>query len=352
MILTKTPFRISFFGGGTDFPSWYLTEGGATLSTTIDKYCYISCRVLPPFFQTKHRIVWSYIESVPVINDILHPAVRLGLNYMGLDDSTGIEIHHQSDLPARSGVGSSSAFVVGLISALALFKGKKLSKHQLAQKAIELEQNVLKESVGSQDQIAASYGGFNQIEFHSGGEFQVHPVALPADRLAEFQSKLLLFYTGSARNGIELAAKVISNIPKSKPTLRLMRQMVDEGMNILTSNQSLSAFGSLLHEGWALKQQLNSAVSNPYIDSIYEKAIKHGALGGKVLGSGGSGFILFYVPEERRQKVIKALANCFHVPFCFEREGTSVLCNAGVPTRTPVESPSENPMPLFTREAA
>lgn len=352
MILTKTPFRVSFLGGGTDFPSWYLREGGATLSTTIDKYCYITCRVLPPFFQMKHRIVWSYIETVPVIADILHPAVKAALNYMGFDDSVGYEIHHQGDLPARSGVGSSSSFVVGLLSALAYLKGQRLTRRELAQKAIELEQTVMKESVGSQDQIAASYGGFNVIQFSYNGDFQVCPIDISASRIAELQSNLLLFYTGTSRNGTILAAKAISNIPKSKPTLGLMRRMVDKGIDTLTGSQSLSAFGSLLHEGWLLKQKLNTAVSNPQIDSIYERALESGALGGKLLGSGGSGFILFYVPKEKQLSVLSALSNYLHVPFRFESEGSSLIChNSDAPNAT-TASTADFSVPALVDEAA
>ena len=212
MIISKTPYRISFFGGGTDYPSWYLKEGGVVLSTTIDKYCYISCRILPPFFDLKHRIVWSHIENVSSISEILHPAVREGLQYLGFDDHTGLEIHHQGDLPARAGMGSSSAFVVGLIKALLAIKGEIIDRHELALRAIELEQEILKENVGSQDQIASSYGGFNMISFSKGGKIQVDPVTVTPGCIHKLEEHLMLFYTGSTRFTSEINCDLIKNI--------------------------------------------------------------------------------------------------------------------------------------------
>ena len=196
MIVSRTPYRMSFFGGGTDYPQWYLKEGGAVLSTTIDKYCYISCRYLPPFFNIKHRVVWSHIETVNTISEILHPAVREGLRYLEFDDSVGLEIHHQGDLPARSGIGSSSSFSVGLIHALTALQGQTIEKHEIALRAIELEQDRLKEHVGSQDQMAAAHGGLNVIRFDRSGDIQVEPVAAPSSRVQELQSRLVLLYAG------------------------------------------------------------------------------------------------------------------------------------------------------------
>ena len=325
MIISRTPFRISFFGGGTDYPAWYLEEGGAVLSTTIDKYCYISCRFLPPFFNIKHRIVWSHIETVSTISEILHPAVREGLRFLGFDDSVGLEIHHQGDLPARAGMGSSSSFAVGLIKALTALRGQMINKHDLALKAIELEQNVLKEHVGSQDQVAAAYGGLNVIHFSPNGDFQVEPVTIPASRITELQSRLLLFYTGTSRLASEVAADVVANLQSKQEVLRQMRSFVDQAVSLLNGNGSLDDFGRLLHENWKLKCQQSEFITNPIVDGIYKTAIEHGALGGKLLGAGGSGFIVFYVPPERQPHVKEALSGYLHVPFRFESEGCRLI---------------------------
>jgi len=325
MIISRTPFRISFFGGGTDYPVWYLKEGGAVLSTTIDKYCYITCRILPPFFNIKHRIVWSHIETVSSISEILHPAVREGLRYLGFDDSVGLEIHHQGDLPARSGMGSSSSFSVGLIKALKGLRGELIGKHELALKAIEFEQNILKENVGCQDQVAAAYGGFNSIRFLQNGDIQVEPVTVASSRIKTLESRLLLFYTGNTRFASEVASKVMASIPKKGNLLRRLYSMVDEGLSILGSERDLDDFGRLLHEAWMVKRKINDIVSNNVIDEIYDTAMKHGALGGKLLGAGASGFIVFYVPQEKQRAVIEALPHYLHVPFKFKNEGSTII---------------------------
>lgn len=325
MIISRTPYRISFFGGGTDYPTWYLEEGGAVLSTTMDKYCYISCRFLPPFFNIKHRIVWSHIETVSSISEILHPAVREGLRFLRSDDSVGFEIHHQGDLPARSGIGSSSSFTVGLIKALTALRGQMISKHDLALKAIKLEQTVLKENVGSQDQVAAAYGGFNVIHFLRNGDIQVEPVTIPPSRVLELQSRLLMFYTGTNRLASEVAADVVANLQSNKAVLRQMRRMVDQALSILNGSGSLDDFGRLLHEGWMLKRELGSGVTNPLVDGLYKTAIEHGALGGKLLGAGGAGFMVSYVPPEKQPQVRQALSNCLHVSFKFESEGSTLI---------------------------
>lgn len=325
MIISRTPFRVSFFGGGSDYPEWYLKEGGCVLSTTIDKYCYISCRFLPPFFNIRHRIVWSHIETVGTISEILHPAVREGLRFLGFDDSVGLEIHHQGDLPARAGMGSSSSFAVGLIKALTALRGQMISNHELALKAIELEQNVLKEHVGSQDQVAAAYGGFNVIRFSRNGDIFVEPMAVPDARLVELQARLLLFYTGSSRLASEVAANVISSFEKKRGDLRRMREMVEEAVAVVSKSGPLDDFGRLLHDTWTLKRGLSGAVSSSAIDGIYELARQEGALGGKLLGAGGVGFMVFYVPPERQRDVVKALSMCLHVPFKFEREGSALV---------------------------
>ena len=325
MIITRTPFRVSFFGGGTDYPAWYLKEGGAVVSTTIDKYCYLSVRYLPPFFELKHRVVWSHIESVWSIAEILHPAVREGLRYMGFDDAVGIEIHHQGDLPARAGMGSSSAFAVGLIRALTGLRGETIDTHELVLRAIELEQVVLREAVGSQDQVASAYGGLNVIEFARTGDIRVEPVRLAPERLATLQSHLLLFYTGSSRLASQVAADVVANLPARRAALHALRNMVDQALAILTGDGDLDAFGRLLHQGWLVKRQLSPLVTRPETDETYRRALAAGALGGKLLGAGGTGFMVFYVPPARQRDVIAALAHCLNVPFTFEREGSTVV---------------------------
>jgi D-glycero-alpha-D-manno-heptose-7-phosphate kinase len=322
MIITRTPYRISFFGGGTDYPAWYLREGGVVLSTTIDKYCYLSCRYLPPFFRERHRVVWSYIENVQTISEILHPAVREGLRHLGFDDSMGVEICHQGDLPARSGIGSSSSFTVGLIKGLTALKGQMIGKHELALKAIELEQKVLKENVGSQDQVAAAYGGFNLIRFASNGLIQVEPVTVPPERIRELEDHLLMVYTGSARMGAEIAGEVIAQIPNKTAHLSRMRETVDEAVGILAGKGPLEGFGRLLHEFWLLKRSLAANVSNADVDELYETAQRHGALGGKLLGAGSKGFMVFFVPPERHCEVKEALRRYLYVPFRFEYEGS------------------------------
>lgn len=325
MIISKTPFRISFFGGGTDYSDWTQHEDGAVLSTTIDKYCYISCRYYPPFFSTKHRIVWSKIELPQKRTEIVHPLVREGLQYLGFDDSIGMEIHHQGDLPARAGMGSSSAFAVGLIKALTALQGQIIGKRRLAEMAIHLEQNVLKEKVGSQDQVAAAFGGLNIIRFRANGGFLVEPVTAPVARITELNSHLLLFYTGTDRLASEVASAVVANLNQKAPALREMRAMVDHGVQILAGQSSMDDFGRLLHEAWRLKRSISPVVSNNAIDNIYDVAIKHGALGGKLLGAGAAGFMVFYVPPARQKAVIDALSDFLHVAFQFEPDGSSII---------------------------
>lgn len=325
MIFTKTPYRISFFGGGTDYPQWYLKEGGAVISTTIDKYCYISCRALPPFFNIKHRIVWSHIETVSTIAEILHPAVREGLKYLGFDDTSGFEIHHQGDLPARSGMGTSSSFAVGLIKALTALQGKMISAHDLALKAIDLEQNILKENVGSQDQVAAAHGGFNIVHFYANGEIKIEPLTISPSRVQDLESQLMLFYTGASRFGSEINSELLENISTRQNELREMRSLVDKAFTVLCNHTNLDEFGKLLHKTWLLKRSINSHISNFTIDKIYKSAFKNGALGGKLLGAGSSGFMVFYVPYKKQKCVREALAHYLHVPFRFENEGSSII---------------------------
>ena len=330
MIISRTPYRVSFFGGGTDYPAWYLKEGGAVLSASIDKYCYISARYLPPFFGERHRIVWSHIETVSSISEILHPAVREGLKFLGFDNAHGLEIHHQGDLPARSGIGSSSSFAVGLIKALKAVQGIAINKYELSLTALELEQKVLKENVGSQDQIAAAYGGLNLIHFSQDGTFRVEPVGIPAARSEEFERHLMLLYTGTSRLGGEIAASVIAGMKDRTAQLRRMRQLVDEATEILTGTGSVEKFGELLHETWVLKRGLAEGVSSAEVDEIYHTAREHGALGGKLLGAGSKGFMMFFVPPEKQAALKRALPRYVWVPFRLECEGSTTIYG-GVP---------------------
>ncbi len=326
MIISQTPYRLSFFGGGTDYPAWFRENGGAVLSTAINKYCYLTCRHMPPFFPTKHRIVWSHIELPPRIEEILHPAVRNALLYLGFNNDHGIEIHHQGDLPARSGTGSSSAFAVGLIKALLAMRGEMINAQDLATKAIELEQNVLKENVGCQDQIATAFGGLNKIIFLPNGDFRVEPVILSNTRHDLLEDSILLFYTGTSRLSSEIAGDLISSMKQNSERLMRMRGMVNEAVSILGDpNADLDEFGRLLHEAWKEKRQLGARVSNETIDTIYETAIKAGALGGKLMGAGSSGFMFFYVPLDRQAEVKEALKHLLHVPFRFASFGSSII---------------------------
>jgi len=323
MIISKTPFRISFFGGGTDFPLWYNEHGGTVLSTSIDKYCYLSCRYLPPFFDNKYRVVYSDIELTKSVSEIKHPVVRACLDYFDFKDR-GVEVIHCADLPARTGIGSSSSFTVGLINALHALNGIHSSKEDLAKAAIYVEQNLLRESVGSQDQMAVACGGLNQISF-SADSISVSPVEISEIRKLELESSLILLYTGVSRYSTEIAQAHIQNIPKKESELRLMAQMVDEAKKILTSSAPISEFGRLLHESWMIKSKLTQKVSTNLVDEIYKVALGLGADGGKLLGAGGGGFILLSARPEIHTRIHLVLSQYLHVPFRFESEGTSLL---------------------------
>lgn len=324
MIVTRTPFRISFFGGGTDYPAWYQEHGGVVLATTIDKYCYISCRYLPPFFEHKHRIVYSKIENVKSIAEIEHPAVRAVLGWAGCE--RGLEIHHDGDLPARSGLGSSSSFTVGLVNALCALDGKYISKEDLARKAIDIEQNIIGENVGSQDQISAAFGGFNRIEFRQNDTFQVSPIILSKKRLGDLQGSLMLYFTGFSRIASEIAKSKIDNFKNRVTELKRMGEMVEEAISILQAPETpIDEFGKLLGQSWSYKRSLSNKVSTPEIDQIYEDALKAGATGGKILGAGGGGFLLLSVRPELQQKVRSRLARLINVPFNFENSGSRVV---------------------------
>jgi len=316
MIITRTPLRISFFGGGTDYPIWYREFGGAVLSTTIDKCCYITTRRLPPFFEYHTRISYSKVENVARNSAIEHPSVRGCLQFLGIEE--GVEIHHVADLPARTGLGTSSAFTVGLLLGLYALKEQMRNKHALALDAIHVEQNLLKEAVGSQDQINAAYGGFNRINFDVDGGFEVKQVITAAARLAALQQHCVLFFTGFSRTASEIAKEQIKVTPHRKRELDLMYQMVDEAENIITNpNRSMEEFGHLLHECWQIKRTLTQNITNKSLDEIYEAGRSAGALGGKLLGAGGGGFMLFFIPPERRKELRMRLKNLLCIPFSF-----------------------------------
>ena len=324
MIISKTPFRISFFGGGTDYPEWYHENGGSVLATTIDKYCYISCRHLPPFFEHKHRIVYSKIESVKTTEEIQPPVVRAVLSKLSITD--GLEIHHDADLPARSGLGSSSSFTVGLINVLNALKGLQISKQDLAKQATYIEQKVLKETVGSQDQVLAAFGGFNRIDFRPDDSFNISPVIINKDLVEQLQSHMLLFFTGLSRFSSDIARDKVSNFTNRFQELTRIKEMVDEGMSILQSPSTpIMDLGKLMHESWKLKRSLSAKVSTPKIDEIYEAGIKAGATGGKILGAGGGGFILFFAEPKNHKKIRERLKSLVHVAFHFDDVGSKIV---------------------------
>lgn len=322
MIITKTPFRMSFFGGGTDIPSFFNEHGGAVISTTFDKYCYVNVRHLPPFMPYISELVYSKFERVNDIDEIVHPLIR---ECMRLHDIHEIRLTYEGDLPARTGLGTSSTFAVGMLNAFCALKGKMMSKHQLAQEAIHVEREILQEHGGWQDQIAAAYGGLNRIDF-ADNQFKVTPIIIHSDRKKMLDENLMLFYTGVQRFSSEIQADTFAKpVDKTKQLLDMLA-LVNEAERILTDkNASLNEFGKLLDTTWKLKRGTGSKVSNGSIDELYENAIKAGALGGKLLGAGGGGFLLFYVEKDEQQSVLKALDNLMYVPFEFESEGTTVI---------------------------
>lgn len=324
MIITRTPLRISFFGGGTDYPVWYREHGGAVLSTTINKCCYLTCRRLPPFFDYHSRVSYSKVENVLNNDAIGHPSARACLQYLGVDE--GVEIHHVADLPARTGLGTSSAFTVGLLLGLYALKNQMRDKHALALDAIRVEQELLQEAVGAQDQVSAAYGGFNRIDFQTDGAIEVKPVLTAQSRLEELEQHLALYFTGFSRTASEVAKEQIRITPHRGRELSLMFQLVNEAEAILTSpSRSLDEFGQLLHETWQIKRSLTQTISNSCIDDIYELGRSAGALGGKLLGAGGGGFMLFFVPPERRSELRRRLKNLLCVPFAFSNRGSHVV---------------------------
>jgi D-glycero-alpha-D-manno-heptose-7-phosphate kinase len=323
MIISRTPFRISFFGGGTDYPAWYREHGGAVLATTIDKYCYLTCRYLPPFFEHRFRVVYSKIETCHTVDEIQHPAARAVIKHLAID--RGVEIHHDGDLPARSGMGSSSAFTVGLLHALYALKGQMPTKTQLALESIHVEQELLHETVGSQDQVLAAHGGLNHVVFQPSGEIAVRPMTLLPERLEELSSHLMLFYTGIKRTASEVAQTYVTSVDDKKRQLRLMKHLVDEALAVLCGGGTLEPFGTLLHEAWEAKRSLSPMVSNHVTDEIYDAARQAGALGGKLTGAGGGGFMLLFAPPARHEAIRAALARLLYLPFHFEFAGSQVI---------------------------
>ena len=323
MIISRTPYRLSFFGGGTDYPDWCREHGGSVLATTFNKYCYISVRHLPPFFEHRFRVVYSITETVQNADEIRHPAVRGALRHLGIEN--GLEIHHDGDLPARSGLGSSSSFVVGLLHALHALQGAMSSKHDLAAEAIHVEQKILNESVGAQDQVMAAHGGLNLLRFEPSGEITVQPVILPAQRVMELNSHLMLFFTGVARNSTDIAGHYIHDIGSKAKQLSAYGPMVEEAQRILLSKDSLDAFGTMLHESWMLKRSLSDHISTPAIDEIYQAARDAGALGGKIIGAGGGGFLLLFARPEQQPQIRARLKSLLEVPFEFEHHGSQII---------------------------
>ena len=324
MIISRTPFRMSLFGGGTDYPDWYLENGGMVLGATIDKYCYLSVRYLPPFFEHKHRVVWSEIELVNNIDEIRHPAVKAILEEMKF--SRGLEISYNADLPARSGLGSSSAFTVGLINALTALRGKMISKKALAQDAIRIEQEVIGEAVGSQDQIWAAYGGLNKIEFQKDGKFSISPIIMGEKNYLSLESSLMLFFTGFSRVAPLIAQKKIDNFKNKEEELKMLSTLASSAASSLQDkNYDIKKIGELIHEAWILKRELAEGVTTKEIDEIYKEGLRAGALGGKILGAGGGGFILFVVPPENQANLQKRLSKLVHVKFNFDSVGSNIV---------------------------
>ena len=322
MIITKTPFRMSFFGGGTDMPQFFRENGGAVLSTTFDKYCYVNVRHLPPFFDYTTEASYAKIERVNNLDDLEHPLIR---NAMKMLDMHELRITYEADLPARTGLGTSSSFAVGLLNACYCLKGKYADKKQLADDAIYLERVLCNEAGGWQDQIAASFGGLNKITFH-GDDYQVDRVIISPERKKTLNENLMLFFTGFTRFSSEIQQSTGAVIKDKTTQLREMLALVDEAESVLTNKErDLDDFGRLLDETWKLKRQTGSKISTGSIDELYARAIKAGALGGKLLGAGGGGFLLFYVQPDKRREVMAAMHDLLYVPFQFENAGTRVI---------------------------
>lgn len=327
MIITRTPFRISFLGGGTDYPAWYEKNRGAVLSTTINRYCYLSSRFLPPFFKHNYRVVYSKQEMTKKVDEINHPSVRETIKFLNLDKSgRGLEIHHNGDLPAMSGMGSSASFTVGLLNALSALNGEIKTKRELALESIHIDQKMTGENVGSQDHTAASFGGLNKIEFGGPQTISISPIASTQERLENFQDRLMLFFTDFPREASKIAKGWIKNTNQNEKNLYTMLAMVDEGAKILSNgNRNLDEFGQLLDNTWKIKRALAPKITNNRIDEIYQEGRRAGAIGGKILGAGGGGFILFYADPKKQPKIKERLKKFLHVPFKFEHLGSQIV---------------------------
>ena len=323
MIITKTPFRMSFFGGGTDMENFFLENGGAVLSTTFDKYCYVNVRHLPRFFDYSTELSYSKTERVTSVEDIQHPAIR---NAMKMLDMHEIRLTYEADLPARSGLGTSSSFAVGMLNAFYCLKGKYADKKKLADEAIHLERILCAEAGGWQDQIAASFGGMNRIDFNKDGSYDVRPIIIHPDRKKQLNDSLLMFFTGFTRFSSEMQKANATGYAEKIAQLKQMYALVDEAERILEDKHcDLDDFGRLLDQTWRLKRQTGGAITTNSIDALYEKGISAGALGGKLLGAGGGGFLVFYVQPDKKQAVMDAMNGLLYVPFKFEDGGTQVI---------------------------
>jgi len=324
MIITRTPFRISFFGGGTDYPVWYRENGGRVISTTIDKYCYVTLRELPPFFKYKHLLRYFEREEANTVDEIKHPSIRECLKYLNMNKN--IELVHHADLPAQSGLGSSSTFTVGLLMAGYALNNQMRTKNQLAHDAIEIEQRRIVEAVGSQDQTAAAFGGFNRINFGGNRELEVTPLTISTEKIINLQDHLMLFFTGFSRNASDIAQKQIENTNSKTKELDIMVELCKEAEELLVSSENgFLEWGELLNEQWKVKKSMTNLITNSKIDEMYEQAIRSGALGGKLLGAGGGGFMLFFVPPEKHEQLKANLNNILHVPFRFDFSGSQIV---------------------------
>jgi D-glycero-alpha-D-manno-heptose-7-phosphate kinase len=324
VIICRTPTRISFFGGGTDYPVWYRENSGMVLSTTINKYSYITLRYLPRIFDYNFRVRYFNTEQTLTLDEIKHPSVRECARVLGIKD--GFEMIHHADLPSGTGLGSSSTFTVGMLHSFYSLINYMPTKRELAMQALKVEQEIIGESVGSQDQVAAAFGGFNQIKFGGEKEFEVDPIILDKNRLREFQDKLLLCFTGFSRSAPEIAKHQIRDTPARIKELNAMSELTIEAISLLTNaSNNLDDFGKLLNEQWKIKRSLTAHVSTPEVDDIYEVALKNGALGGKLLGAGGGGFMLFYADPSKHDAIRKSLPDKEFVPFRFEDTGSKIV---------------------------
>ena len=327
MIITRTPYRLSLFGGGTDFPAWYERNGGAVLAGAIDKYCYLTLRDLPPFFEHRYRIVYSQVENTKSHQEIRHPAVRAAFDHFGL--TGGMELHHDWDLPARSGIGSSAAFSVGLVHAIRALQAQPTDAWTLAHDAMHLEQELLQEVGGSQDQVTCALGGFNHLKFLPTGEINASSSHVLANGAKEFNAWLVLLYTGVARSSSEVSSGLTESLrDDTSQELKRMREMVEEGVVLLTQadEAAFRQLGALLHENWRLKGALNRYAVTQELAELYDTAIRAGAIGGKISGAGGGGFLLFCVPPDRQPSFVREMSDhCVHVPFSFVDHGSQIL---------------------------